>query len=161
MDEWAWQRCLDVNLKGTFFMSQLVGRVMADENRERGGAIINIGAAEAPRCCLDRLPMPPARPVCSGSMRECAREYADFGVRVNLVIPGGRETAVSEGSLIDQSSHPTWLQDFLRGRTGTAEDVTALVLALCMRLQVISQGKPSRPEAGRKQEVMRTAHLYE
>ncbi len=25
MDEWAWQRCLDVNLKGTFFMSQLVG----------------------------------------------------------------------------------------------------------------------------------------
>ena len=45
MDEWAWQRCFDVNLKGAFFMSQLVGRVMVDENRERGGVIINVGTA--------------------------------------------------------------------------------------------------------------------
>ena len=37
LDEWDWCRCLDLNLKGTFFMCQLVGRVMADENGERGG----------------------------------------------------------------------------------------------------------------------------
>ncbi|MCA9932613.1 MAG: SDR family NAD(P)-dependent oxidoreductase, partial [Anaerolineales bacterium] len=42
LDEWDWQRTLDVNLKGTFFMSQLVGRVMADENGERGSLIVNI-----------------------------------------------------------------------------------------------------------------------
>jgi NAD(P)-dependent dehydrogenase (short-subunit alcohol dehydrogenase family) len=45
LDEWEWARCLDVNLKGAFFMTQLCGRVMADENAARdGGAIINIGA---------------------------------------------------------------------------------------------------------------------
>jgi 3-oxoacyl-[acyl-carrier protein] reductase len=45
IDEWDWTRCLDVNLKGAFFMTQLCGRVMADENQARGGgAIINIGA---------------------------------------------------------------------------------------------------------------------
>jgi 3-oxoacyl-[acyl-carrier protein] reductase len=36
MDEWEFQRCLEVNVKGIFFMSQLCGRVMADENKERG-----------------------------------------------------------------------------------------------------------------------------
>lgn len=44
MDEWDWDRCLGVNLKGTFMMSQLAGRVMADENRARGGVIVNIAA---------------------------------------------------------------------------------------------------------------------
>ena len=40
LDEWEWNRCLEVNLKGTFFMSQLCGRVMVDENQERGGGVI-------------------------------------------------------------------------------------------------------------------------
>ena len=44
MDEWEWDRCIDVNLKGTFFMSQLCGRVMADENRVTGGIIVNISS---------------------------------------------------------------------------------------------------------------------
>lgn len=42
MDEWDWNRCFEVNLKGTFFMTQLCGRVMADENGERGGVIVNV-----------------------------------------------------------------------------------------------------------------------
>lgn len=44
MDEWDWNRCFEVNLKGTFFMTQLCGRVMADENGERGGVIINLAS---------------------------------------------------------------------------------------------------------------------
>jgi NAD(P)-dependent dehydrogenase (short-subunit alcohol dehydrogenase family) len=48
MDEWDWVRCLDVNLKGAFFMMQLCGRVMADENQmDEGGIIINVGPKPA------------------------------------------------------------------------------------------------------------------
>jgi len=48
MDEWDWVRCLDVNLKGPFFMMQLCGRVMADENQMGdGGIIINVGPKPA------------------------------------------------------------------------------------------------------------------
>jgi len=36
MDEWDWHRVLDVNLTGTFLMTQSVGRVM----REKGGGVI-------------------------------------------------------------------------------------------------------------------------
>ena len=39
MDEWDWHRVLDVNLTGTFLMTQSAGRVMREQG---GGVIINL-----------------------------------------------------------------------------------------------------------------------
>ena len=39
MDDWDWQRTLDVNLSGTFLLIQSVGRVMKEEG---GGIIIHL-----------------------------------------------------------------------------------------------------------------------
>src|SRR5258708_8158211 len=50
MDEYDWRRILEINLTGTFFCTQLAGRVMADEG---GGAIVNLAN-------LLRPPLPPA-----------------------------------------------------------------------------------------------------
>ena len=86
MDEWAWQRCLDVNLKGAFFMSQLVGRVMADENQERDGTIIHIGSEPA-----DELPeigtvaYMSSKGGLAAFSRQCAQEYAPYGIQVHFV----------------------------------------------------------------------------
>lgn len=86
MDEWEWMRCLEVNLKGVFLMSQLVGRVMADENGERGGAIINaaqlVGAGTQPANAAFAASMSGV----VGFARECAREYAPLGIRVNTLL---------------------------------------------------------------------------
>ena len=88
MDEWAWQRCLDVNLKGTFFMSQLVGRVKADENQDRGGVIINIASTAG-----FEIPLPHAAAYAAskagvvGFTRECAREFAAYNIRVSAILP--------------------------------------------------------------------------
>ncbi len=91
MDEWAWQRCIDVNLKGVFFMSQLVGRVMADENRERGGIIINVRAAiddDAPE--TGRAAYFASKAGLAEFTRQCAREFAPYHIGVYSV---GPETA--------------------------------------------------------------------
>jgi NAD(P)-dependent dehydrogenase (short-subunit alcohol dehydrogenase family) len=40
MDEWDWQRTLDVNLTGAFLLTQSTGRIMKEKG---GGIIINIG----------------------------------------------------------------------------------------------------------------------
>jgi NAD(P)-dependent dehydrogenase (short-subunit alcohol dehydrogenase family) len=96
MDEWAWQRCLDVNLKGTFFMSQLVGRVMADENQDRGGIIINVASSAG-----FARPLPGAAAFSAskagvvGFTRECAREFAAFQIRVTAVLPEPDESPAS------------------------------------------------------------------
>ncbi|MFZ1395860.1 MAG: SDR family oxidoreductase [Candidatus Promineifilaceae bacterium] len=88
LDEWEWNRCLEVNLKGTFFMSQLCGRVMADENQARGGGVIlNIASTAG----VD-LPLENRAAYCAskagviGFSRECAREYAGYGIRVHGLV---------------------------------------------------------------------------
>ncbi len=89
LDEWDWNRCLEVNLKGTFFMSQLVGRVMQDENGARGGTIINIASTAG---YTEALPNGAAYAASKAGMigftRSCALEFAEFGVAVfALVLP--------------------------------------------------------------------------
>ncbi len=97
LDEWEWQRCMDVNLKGTFFMSQLAGRVMADENQERGATIINVASTAG---TLTALPQAAAFGASMagvmGFARECAREYADYGIDVyTLLAAAPGETAAA------------------------------------------------------------------
>jgi NAD(P)-dependent dehydrogenase (short-subunit alcohol dehydrogenase family) len=88
MDEWDWQRTLDVNLKGTFFMSQLVGRVMADENGERGGVIINIASTAGVQTALaGHAAYAASKAAVVGFTRECAREYAEYRLRVFALSP--------------------------------------------------------------------------
>ncbi len=101
MDEWDWNRCLDVNLKGTFLMSQLCGRVMADENGERGGLIVNIASTAGLETSLEnRAAYCASKAGVIGFTRECAREFARVGVRVVALAlpedaPGDVATAVA------------------------------------------------------------------
>ncbi len=83
MDEWEWQRVQDVNLKGVFFMSQLCGRVMNDENGPRGGVIVNIASTAGWETPLEnQAAYCAAKAGIMGFTRECAREYAAYGIRV-------------------------------------------------------------------------------
>jgi NAD(P)-dependent dehydrogenase (short-subunit alcohol dehydrogenase family) len=91
-DEFEWQRVMDVNLKGTFFMSQLVGRIMADrnqadENQEPGGVIINIASkAGAAGPLANHAAYAASKAGVVGFTRECAREFAEWGIRVHAVV---------------------------------------------------------------------------
>ncbi len=88
LDEWDWNRCLEVNLKGPFFMSQLCGRVMADENQDRGGVIVNIASTAGVQTPLEsRAAYCASKAGVVGFSRECAREYAGYGLRVHVLVP--------------------------------------------------------------------------
>ena len=89
LDEWEWNRCLEVNLKGTFFMSQLCGRVMADENQARGGGvIINIASTAGAHTALEnQAAYCASKAGVVGFARECAREYAQYDIRVHTLLP--------------------------------------------------------------------------
>jgi NAD(P)-dependent dehydrogenase (short-subunit alcohol dehydrogenase family) len=80
MDDWDWQRVLDVNLTGAFLMTQSVGRIMKEKG---GGTIVLVGnrahdlehraAYFASKAGLEAL------------VRRAAEEFAVFGVHVHLV----------------------------------------------------------------------------
>lgn len=85
MDEWDWNRCLEVNLKGVFFMSQLCGRLMNDSRR--GGVIINVlSNAGVDRPLAGRAAFCASQAAVVGFGRECAQEYESYGIRVHTML---------------------------------------------------------------------------
>ena len=88
MDEWEWARCHDVNLKSVFFMCQLVGRVMDDQNQaapaQRGGLIVTVTWPEPDEAGRAAFATGQAGVVAFG--RACAREFAPLGIRVHTVM---------------------------------------------------------------------------
>ena len=130
MDEWDWDRCLGVNLKGTFMMSQLAGRVMADENRARGGVIVNIAApAGTAPPLLHHAAYSASKAGVVGFARECAREFAAYGIRVNTVLPGMIDTPMhgADGPERKAATDKRAAGNLIP-RAGTAEEVAEAIL---------------------------------
>lgn len=79
MDEWEWNRTLDVNLKAAFLVSQTVARAMSEHG---GGLILNLlrpvetSTHAAVRAARDGL---------MGLTAVLAGEWREFGVRVELL----------------------------------------------------------------------------
>jgi len=129
LDEYDWERTIDVNLKGTFICTQLAGRVMRDQG---GGVVVNIASIAG-----YKSPLPRASAYCAskagvvGFTRECAREFSAYNVRVNTVCPGVIITPMTEESRADPGILHKWLEDIPQKRLGEADEVAAVVLFLC------------------------------
>ena len=119
LDEWDWRRLLDVNLTGAFFCTQLVSRVMADEG---GGVIINLAASGGHHNPLpEGVGYVASKAGVVGMTRQCAREFAPQGIRVNAVCPGN----------IPDYEVPDTLPPNVLARWGTPDEVASVVLFLC------------------------------
>lgn len=119
LDEWDWRRMLEMNLTSAFFVSQLVGRVMADEG---GGIIVNIAStAGHPDPLPDGVAYVASKAGLIGLTKQSAREYAPLGIRVNAVCPGN----IAEGEL------PATPPQNAQARYGTPDDIASVVLFLC------------------------------
>jgi 3-oxoacyl-[acyl-carrier protein] reductase len=129
LDEWDWERTINVNLKGTFLCTQLAGRVMRDQG---SGIIVNIASIAG-----HKSPLPNASAYCAskagvvGFTRECAREFAAYGIRVNAVCPGVITTPMTQKSRDNPDIMRKWMEDIPQNRLGEAAEVAAVVLFLC------------------------------
>lgn len=133
LDEWDWRRVLEVNLGGAFFMSQLLGRVMADAG---GGAILNFGASGARAAGVSFVA---SKAGVVGLTQQTARELAQYHVRCNALILGAvgeddmpaPETALT-GTLDDAASAALFLLSdaarFVTGQTLTVDGGASLGL---------------------------------
>lgn len=96
-----WQRLIAINLNAVFFVSKhAVPHLLAT-----GGNIVNMSSAAS----LAGVPFAPAycaaKAGVNGLTRSMAVEYADRGLRVNAVCPGGVDTPLNK----DVAPIPTWL----------------------------------------------------
>ncbi|MBI5670017.1 MAG: glucose 1-dehydrogenase [Chloroflexi bacterium] len=124
-----WRRVLEVNLSAAFYTSQAAGRVMRAAG---GGVIINIASIAGHNIPLkDRAAYVASKAGMIGFTRECAREFAAYGIRVNAVCPGVIETEMTAHSRANPAQMAKWLEDIPLKRLGIPEDVVGLVLFLC------------------------------
>jgi len=104
MDEWDWQRTLEVNLGGPFFAMQTIGRVM----REQGaGAIINV---ILPPQALAEHPGLAALSASQAGLLSltlaAAQELAPHHIRVNAVLPALLPVDQLPNPAVEQAHRP-------------------------------------------------------
>ncbi|QUD89485.1 SDR family NAD(P)-dependent oxidoreductase [Phenylobacterium montanum] len=124
-----WRKHVDVNLNGGFLMAQGAARLMA-EGKRGGSIVINASTAAAHVCDLLG-----AYAASKSGLRMLARTLAsELGIhriRVNLVMPGVIETAMTQSLIDDPATRLDVLKETPVGRLGAPEDVARLVSFLC------------------------------
>lgn len=105
LDEWDWNRTLEVNLKGVFLMSQLCGRVFVNQNElagtTQGGLIINLAeSGTAPDRPRHQTAYYTSQAALAGLTRECGRELAEHGVAVHLFLMDGQEPGDAAAQIV-------------------------------------------------------------
>jgi NAD(P)-dependent dehydrogenase (short-subunit alcohol dehydrogenase family) len=102
IDEWDWHRVLDVNLTGTFLMTQSVGRLMRAQG---GGVIMNLITRQSPG--LETGPAFAATMSgLDGFSRRAAAELSPHGIRVHAVENDGDVVRNVMALLVEERDKP-------------------------------------------------------
>lgn len=120
-------RVIDVNIKGTFYVTQIFGRKMIEQKE---GRIINIASQVALFGEKGFLPYALSKLALVGMTRELSYEWSRHGVTICTVAPGFIKGGMNEG-LIRKEIFANYLSGRTPvGRMGTVEEVVALMLFL-------------------------------
>lgn len=124
-----WRRHVDVNLNGGFLMSQGAARLMAATG-EGGAIVINTSTAASHVC--DLLGAYAASKAGLAMLaRSLASELGVHRIRVNAILPGVIETAMTRSLLDEPATRADVLSETPVGRLGRPEDIARLVAFLC------------------------------
>jgi NAD(P)-dependent dehydrogenase (short-subunit alcohol dehydrogenase family) len=91
MDEWDWQRTLDVNLNGPFYLTQSLARIMKEKG---GGTIIQVG--ERPGGTEERIAYFTSKAGLAALTALAAYELSEFNLSVYHFKPGKPDQAVRQ-----------------------------------------------------------------
>ncbi len=84
--EEEWERIINVNLKGMFFACQVFGKQMIDAKVK--GSIINFSSVSSEIPLSKVFTYATSKAGVNNMTRFLAREWAQYGIRVNAVMPG-------------------------------------------------------------------------
>jgi len=129
-EERAWDKIMDVNVKGPFFLTLEVGRRMIERG---GGAIVNVASVAGMRAWPGLGVYGISKAALMQMTRQLAREWAEGGVRVNAVAPGLVDTDFSRPIIQDDFIRGEALKTVAMRRHATVDEIAGAVLFLASR----------------------------
>src|ERR1700754_1834324 len=129
---------VDVNLRGTLYMSQAVIPAMKDQ---QGGSIVCMSSVSAQRGggIFGGPHYSAAKAGVLGLAKAMAREFGSDSIRVNCVTPGLIGTDITAGKLTDEMKAKI-LEGIPLGRLGDADDVAGIYTFLASDLSAYVTG---------------------
>lgn len=121
-------RIIDVNLKGTWLSARSAARAMI--NRGHGGTVVMIGSINSV------VGNPGASAYCASKGgvlmlgRTLALDWAQYGIRVNVVAPGVVNTPMSAKSLADPQKRAKMMEKTPLGRPAPPEEIASVIAFL-------------------------------
>lgn len=146
-----WDRCMTVNVKGTYLCSAAAARSMAASG---GGSIVNQGSVAA----LVGVPNFAAYCASKGAVvaltRSMAVDLAPHGIRVNVICPGTvltplmRPMLAARGGGDEEKGLAMTVAKYPIGRLGTPEDIARVALFLASDEAAFMTGSVVTPDGG-------------
>ncbi|MGM0750898.1 MAG: SDR family oxidoreductase [Bacillota bacterium] len=128
----AWHKVINVNVNGTFIMSQAVGKVMLEQQE---GKIINIasvaGLQGTDHRYMDAIGYSTSKAAVINFTKDLAVKWGSRGIHVNAIAPGFFPTKMSKGIL--SHSGEAILNGTPLNRFGTEDDLKGAALFLAAR----------------------------
>ena len=143
----AFERVIDINLKGVFVATQRAARDMVAAGIE--GAIVNMSSINAQLA----IPAIPAYCASKGGVMQltkvAALALAKHNIRVNAIGPGSIDTAMMAGVNANPEAFKVAMSRTPLGRPGTAREIGDVVAFLCSKKASYITGETIYVDGGR------------
>jgi 2-deoxy-D-gluconate 3-dehydrogenase len=125
--EEEWDKVLNINLKGVFFTSQAVARIMM---RHRGGKIINLASINGVIGSAGRSSYTASKAGVVNLTRTLAAEWAEHGINVNAIGPTYLATPLTEEIFNNDDFRESYFRRQPIKRVGQPEDLVGAAVFL-------------------------------
>ena len=144
-EDWAWEKTMDVNLRGPYLLSRRVAvKMMAGE----GGTIVNISSVAG----LEAAPGQGIYSVTKAGLimltKVMAREMGAAGVRVNCICPGVIRTQLSRALWEDEKNAKAFIARKALGRIGEVDELVGAAIYFASEASSFTTGAVLQVDGG-------------
>jgi NAD(P)-dependent dehydrogenase (short-subunit alcohol dehydrogenase family) len=126
-DNAAYEKTVEVNLRGYFFMSIHAGRMMKAQGK---GSIVNVASVNALQPGDKQGIYSVTKAAVVSMTRSFAKECGSLGIRVNALLPGLTKTKFAGALFEDEKLYKDWMEKIPLRRHADPDDMAGAVLYL-------------------------------
>ena len=139
VDEALWDRIVDTNLKGAFFVAQGFANALIGAGRT--GSIINLGSLTSAVGVPTATPYTSSKSGILGMTRALSTEWSPKGIRVNAIGPGYFRTDLTEAFYQNDDWQAAMLGKIPMNRFGDLKDLAGAAIFLASDASVYVTGQ--------------------